>query len=121
MNARPSFGAWGEDEAARFLQKKGLYLVDRHFQTRWGEIDLIFRDHDTMVFVEVKTRRHASQPSALDALTPAKQKKMVGVALLYMKKHRLADTNLRFDVVTIEAGHVEWLPNAFEPPALYTF
>lgn len=120
MTQAQDLGSWGEEEAARYLQGKGLRLIDRHYQTRWGEVDLIFRDRDTIVFVEVKTRLHAHQPSALDALTPAKQKKVVSTALSYMKMKRLAQDNMRFDVVVLEAGRIEWIPGAFEASLHYT-
>src|SRR5258708_5719478 len=94
---------------------------DRHYHTRWGEIDLICRDNDTWVFVEVKTRTRASRPSAAEAITLGKQKKIVGAALSYMKKRRLKQQNMRFDVVLLEGNDVEWLRGAFEPSVAYTY
>ncbi|MFA5974552.1 MAG: YraN family protein [Elusimicrobiota bacterium] len=120
MNPESSLGAQGESEAARYLEKNGLRVISRHFQTRWGEIDLICRDQDLLVFVEVKTRTLASHPSAAEAITPAKQKRFLNAALSYIKKHRLEGCALRFDVVLIEAGRVEWIPSAFEAPNYYT-
>jgi putative endonuclease len=114
-------GAWGEEQAARFLQEKGLRIIERGFLTRWGEIDLIARDKDTVVFVEVKSRTRASQPSAADAISPAKQKKLIKAALIYMKKHRLENAALRFDVVLIEGSAIEWLRDAFEGSLGYTY
>jgi putative endonuclease len=121
MSSRSVVGLLGEDQAAAFLKQQGLRLVSRHFQTRYGEIDLICRDKETWVFVEVKTRTRDTQPSALDAVTRRKQKKMLGAALSYMKKHRLTGENMRFDVVAIVAGNVQWIRNAFEAPSFYTF
>ncbi|OGR89972.1 MAG: YraN family protein [Elusimicrobia bacterium RIFCSPLOWO2_01_FULL_59_12] len=114
-------GAEGEDAAARYLEQKGLKVVQRHYQTRWGEIDLVCRDRDTWVFVEVKTRTRTSAPSAAEALTPAKQKKIIGAALSYMKKHRLKDEAMRFDLVTLEGGFLEWFAGAFEASGPYTY
>ena len=122
LKGKAETGSQGEDAAARYLEARGLTVKDRHYQTRWGEIDLICRDQDnTWVFVEVKTRTRASHPSALEAITPAKQKKIVGAALSYMKKHRLQNQNMRFDVVAIEGADVEWIAGAFEPVTAYTF
>jgi putative endonuclease len=114
-------GFEGEDAAARFLEKRGLRVIERQYLKRGGEIDLICKDKDTWVFVEVKSRHRSTTPSAADALTPNKQRKIVATALMYMKQHRLNDENMRFDVVTIEGGVFEWYPNAFEPPGMYTF
>lgn len=94
--------------------------MGRHFQTRWGEIDLICRAKDTWVFVEVKTRSRSYQPSAADAITPTKQKKLVNAALSFIKKNRLEGHDFRFDVVLIEGGCIEWIPGAFEPNFPYT-
>src|SRR5438477_2451633 len=90
-------GLQGEDAAAKYLEERRIKVLDRHYQTRWGEIDLICRDRETWVFVEVKTRTRVSQPSAADVLTVTKQKKMIGAALSYMKKNRLIGQNVRFD------------------------
>jgi putative endonuclease len=114
-------GSLGESVAAQYLSQKRLKVVDQHFQTRWGEIDLVCQDRDTWVFVEVKTRTRATQPSALDALTPAKQKRLVHAALSYLKKHGVKNQNVRFDVVTIEADRVEWIPDAFQPVQHFTY
>jgi putative endonuclease len=111
----------GEAAAARYLQTQNLTVLHQHYQTRWGEIDLICRDGDTWVFVEVKSRARASSPSAAEAVTPAKQRKIVGAALSYLKKHRLNDQAVRFDVVTLEGGRVEWFRSAFEPAFPYTY
>ncbi len=124
MTERPhtlAFGVEGEEAAAAYLESQGLKVEDRHYHTRWGEIDLICRDNDTWVFVEVKARARASQPSAAEAITREKQKKIVGAALSYMKKRRLKNQNMRFDVVLLEGNGVEWLRSAFEPSVSYTY
>ena len=115
------FGVEGEEAAAAYLESQGLKIEGRHYQTRWGEIDLICRDRDTWVFVEVKARARASRPSAAEAITRGKQKKIVGAALSYMKKRRLKNQNMRFDVVLLEGNNVEWLRSAFEPTVAYTY
>lgn len=114
-------GVEGEDLAAQYLESQGLRILARNYRTRYGEIDLIAKDKDTWVFVEVKFRVLASPLSAIEAVTVSKQKKIVGAALSYMKKHHLHEQNLRFDVITLEAGQIDWIPNAFESPIPYTF
>ena len=116
-----SFGDLGEELAARYLEGRGMRVVDRHYRQKWGEIDLICRDRQTWVFVEVKTRSSHFQPSAVDSITFAKQKRLIRAALSYMKWKRLEGCAMRIDLVLIEAGGIEWITDAFEPPSRYTY
>jgi putative endonuclease len=123
MNAlvRSIWNRWmgdrGEREAARYLRRHGLRIVLRGYRTPRGEIDLIARDGDTLVFVEVKTRR---QGVPAEAVTPAKQLRLTLAALQFLTEHRLLDQRVRFDVVAIvwpEGGRgpvIEHIRNAFE-------
>lgn len=115
-----SLGQWGEEEAARFLERNDVRIVDSHYVQKWGELDLIGKDGETWVFIEVKTRTSRYQPSALDAVTPRKRQRMIRAAMSYMKWKRLEGCPMRFDLILIEAGHIEWLPDAFEIPSYYT-
>lgn len=85
-----------------------------------GEVDLIFLDKDLYVFVEVKARESDPEVSALESITSAKQRRVVRASMAYMKRKGLIGEGMRFDVITIEGGHVEWYPNAFDPPNHYT-
>ena len=114
-------GDWGEEEAARYLAKEGLRVVGRHYLQKWGEIDLICRDRETWVFVEVKTRTSLSQPSAMDSITFRKQQRLVKAAYSYMKWKRLEGQAMRFDLVLIEANRIEWVRDAFSPSSRYTY
>ncbi len=116
-----SLGSWGEAEAARYLTQQGLRVVDRRYRKVWGEVDLICRDGETWVFVEVKTRTSLHAPSAVDSVTPRKQKRIILAALSYMKWKRLEGCALRFDLVLIEGEQIEWIQDAFEPPSKYTY
>ncbi len=113
-------GSWGEEEAARYLTEQGLTVVDQRYRQKWGEIDLICRDGETWVFVEVKTRSMRDQPSALDAVTPRKRRRLTLAAMSYMKWKRLEGCSMRFDLVMIEAEQIEWIENAFDLPDFYT-
>ena len=110
-------GDRGERAAARFLRRRGLRVLTRGYRTRLGEIDLIARDGDTLVFVEVKARR---QGVPAEAVTPEKQRRITLAALHFLRKHGLLDVRSRFDVVAIvwpdERGQpqIEHFPNAFE-------
>ena len=114
-------GNWGEDQAAHYLQQQKLQIIDRHYRQKWGEIDLICRDGETWVFVEVKTRTALSHPSAIDSITPRKRQRIIRAALSYMKWKRLEGQALRFDLVLIEAGRIEWIPDAIESSTDYTY
>jgi putative endonuclease len=110
-------GDRGEREAARFLRRHGFRILVRGYRTPRGEIDLIARDGDTLVFVEVKTRR-SGEPA--EAVTPEKQRRLTLAALQFLKEHRLLEQRSRFDVVAIvwPDGHhaptVEHIRAAFE-------
>lgn len=111
------FGDRGEREAARFLRGRGLRILERGYRTAQGEIDLIARDGDTLVFVEVKSRR-AGEPA--EAVTPAKQKRLTLAALHYLRRHDLLEQRCRFDVVAIvwpdgrQPATIDHIPHAFE-------
>ena len=125
MNAIPdprhALGQSGETAAAKFLAKQGIKIVERHFQTRWGEIDLIGLDRGTWVFIEVKTRAKAYAVAAVEAIHRAKQERILKAALSYMKRHRLEGQNMRFDAVLIEGSGLDWIPGAFDGPSRFTF
>ncbi len=110
-------GDAGERLAARELKRKGLRIITRGYRTFHGEIDLIARDGDRLVFVEVKTRRQG-QPA--EAVTPEKQKHLTLTSLEFLKRHHLLDAPARFDVVAIVwpegkgSPTVEHFENAFE-------
>lgn len=111
-------GSKGERVAARHLRRHGFRIITRGYRTTRGEIDLIARDGDILVFVEVKTRR-SGQPA--EAVTPAKEQRLTLAALQFLKRFRLLETRSRFDVVAIvwpdetQAPTIEHIRNAFEP------
>ena len=121
QTANRILGDWGEEQAARYLERRGLRVVDRQYRQKWGEIDLIGRDRETWVFVEVKTRTSVTQPSAIDSITPRKRRRIIRAAMSYMKWKRLEGCAMRFDLVLIEAGRIEWIPDAFESTSYYTY
>jgi len=116
--ARISLGKSGEDLACRELERRGYVILARRYRVRGGELDIIARDGETIVFVEVKTRVGRMFGEAAEAVTPLKQVRMTRLAEEYLMRHRLADCPSRFDVVSIhgEAGAqgVEIIQNAFD-------
>ncbi|HYQ83038.1 MAG TPA: YraN family protein [Rubrobacter sp.] len=92
-------GAWGEDLALRYLIQHGYALVERNYRTRRGEIDLIVRKDDILVFVEVKLRRQTAFGDPLEAVTYRKQNTIRSVAEHYLYTRNPSFDTLRFDVI----------------------
>lgn len=112
-------GRRGERTAARYLRKAGLRVLTTGFRTLGGELDVIAREGDTLVFVEVKTRRSGDP---VEAVTDEKQKRLTRAAFGFLRKHRLIEPNVawRFDIVAIVwpddrgAPQIQHFRNAFE-------
>lgn len=115
---RQKFGEKGEALAARHLKKAGYKIIETNYRTRLGEIDIIAKDKDTIVFVEVKTRTSVHFGSPKWAVTPQKQKKISMAALYYLKATDQSTARARFDVVAVisnrDKPQVEIIKNAFE-------
>ncbi len=116
-----SLGSDGEAFGKLFLVKRGYKIVEQNYTTPLGEIDIIARDGDTVVFVEVKTRESGRFGSPFEAVDRRKQRKIANVALLYLKRFRELPA-CRFDVLSISslnaAGDLsaELIKDAFEAP-----
>ena len=114
MNKRDA-GAKKEDELARFLTECGLKIKELNFRNRFGEIDIIAKDGDYTVFVEVKYRKNASAGHPEEAVSASKARTISKVADYYMVSRKLpADSPVRFDVVAIEGEEMRWYKNAFQ-------
>lgn len=98
--AEVSRGAAGEVLAARYLRRKGYTLLAANYHTRFGEIDIIAADKQYIAFVEVKLRGEAAIYTPKEAVTPAKQQKLIKTAMLYLQAHPTA-LQPRFDVISI--------------------
>lgn len=101
------FGDRGERLAVRHLKKSGLKIVARNYRNRFGEIDIIALDGQTIVFVEVKTRKSNAAGSPLEAVDESKQSKVIQVAQAYLKERRLYEYSVRFDVIGIVWNEAE--------------
>ena len=117
MNTR-ALGAQGEELACRYLQKNGCKILTRNYHaSRAAELDIVAREKNVLLFVEVKTRFSPAAGNGREAVTPAKQKHIRFAALHYMMKNRLQDVPCRFDVVELtfwgDAPEITWLKNAF--------
>ncbi len=93
-------GSTGEDIAANYLKKKGYKILHRNYKTPLGEADIIVKDKDTIVFVEVKARSSGAFGQPFEAVDYRKQEKLKKIALYYLKHNRI-ESPVRFDVVSI--------------------
>jgi putative endonuclease len=94
-------GAWGEELALRYLMQRGYVLIERNYRTRYGELDLILRQGNTLVFVEVKMRRGTGFGHPLEAVTPRKRASIRALAVRYLSEKKPRFDALRFDAVGI--------------------
>ena len=115
---RLKLGQLGEQLALKTLKRLGYKDVVRNYRCQLGEVDLVAKDGDTLVFVEIKTRRGRSVGIAKEAVDSRKQRQLSRVALSFMKAYDCADAKARFDVVAInldgERPQVEVIRNAFD-------
>lgn len=113
-----TLGRDGEDEASRLLASLGMRILSRNYSTRLGEVDLICRHGDTLVFVEVKTRADSTLGTGTDAVNQRKRKRIVKAASEYLSENDLWALPCRFDVVSVvKTGaklQAEHLPDAFQ-------
>lgn len=116
-NPSQQFGKKGEDLAVRKLARNGYRIIAQNYSNAMGEIDIIARDGDTVVFVEVKARQSRRFGNAKLAITDRKKRKISMVALSYLKETGQMRSKARFDVVAIDQNDgetvVEVIKNAF--------
>lgn len=94
-------GKRGEETAVKFLRRKGYQIIERNFSKRYGEIDIVAKEDDTLVFVEVKTRTSGEFGSGLEAITPWKLKALVRSSYFYKMLHPDLPDGMRIDVVSV--------------------
>jgi putative endonuclease len=112
-------GAVFEERACSELERAGLRLLARNYTTRYGELDLVMRDGDVIVFVEVRHRVRAGHGDALASITATKQTRLIQTAELWLADHaKHAHRACRFDVVSydgpVDNARMNWLQSAFE-------
>jgi putative endonuclease len=111
-------GQQAEQQACQYLQKHGLKLVQQNYRCPTGEIDLIMKDKDMLIFVEVRYRKHTQFGSGAETVNNQKQKKLISAALHYLQRHANSKQACRFDVVSMaNESHTEdlqWIQDAFQ-------
>lgn len=115
-----SLGTRGENIAAAYLESKGFSIIARNYRQKSGEIDIICKDGDTHVFVEVKTRKDHGFGHPTEAVTSRKQMQIYRTALMYLSSNDLFEEPVRFDVIGVlldqSAPDITHIINAFESP-----
>ncbi len=111
------YGQEAENHAALFLARRGYVILEKNFRTRFGEIDLIAKDQQYLVFVEIKARKNDWFGGARAAITRAKIKKIIQMAKFYIYSKKISG-DVRFDVVLIlgpiDSPSIELIQNAFD-------
>ncbi|NHZ95098.1 YraN family protein [Massilia sp. CCM 8734] len=113
LSGKQRQGQLWEQKALDYLQGQGLRLVEANYRCRGGEIDLILRHGEELVFVEVRQRASASHGGAAASITPAKIGRMVRAAQTYLLRFPHTPP-CRFDVLAIDGERMEWLRNAIQ-------
>ena len=114
-------GMEGEERAVHALKKKRYKIIERNFRTPAGEIDIVARDGECLVFVEVRTRGSIDFGTPQETVAAKKRKKLCNAARWYLQKKRIDDTECRFDVVGIvmkdegDDCRIEVIKDAFRP------
>ena len=112
---RRQTGTQAENSAAAFLEQQGFEIVARNFLRRVGELDLVARAGDLLVVAEVRTRANDRFGGAAASVTPAKQRRIAMTAALFLDQHPgLRQCRVRFDVIVVRHGRIEWLRHAFD-------
>lgn len=112
------FGKEGESLAVLHLKEQGYKIIEQNYRTKLGEIDIIAKEKNTVVFIEVKSRKSGDFGSPKYAVTPKKMRKISMVALYFLKVTNQSRVKARFDVVSISPGEkepeIEIIKNAFD-------
>ena len=114
-------GRRAEEAVCRYLEDQGLSLIERNYRGPQGEIDLIMQDADSVVFVEIRFRRHSRFGDGAETVDRRKQSRVVATAMRYLQSHRaLRARPARFDVVSVapqegnQAYRIAWIADAFQ-------
>ena len=103
-----------EKIAGEFLKSKNCQILEYNFSCKFGEVDIIAKDGEYLVFCEVKYRKNIKTGYPLEAVGIQKQTILSKCAMYYLTIHGLLYMSVRFDVIGILADDIEWIQNAFE-------
>ena len=108
-------GSGAEARALEYLQDQGLRLLARNWRCKLGELDLVMQDGETLAVIEVRSRASGDWGSAAETIDRRKQARLVRATRLWLaRRPEFAEQPLRFDVVTLDAGRLDWRREAFD-------
>ncbi len=114
---KKEFGSEGENTACELIENSGFVILERNYRnSRFGEVDIIARKENLVVFFEVKTRRSNIYGGALYSLSPVRRKRFKGVARHYIHTSGLGNQKgvmYRYDMIALENGSVQWIEDMF--------
>ena len=117
MSNKIGLGKQGEELAVSYLKSKGFKILEKNLRSRFGELDIIAQDRNTLVFIEVKTRTSEIFGSPIQGVDERKQSRLRNLALRYIAEKGLGEQEVRFDVLgilqTAQETKIEYIPNAF--------
>jgi putative endonuclease len=115
MQGRRETGARAENSAAAFLEAQGFQIIARNFLRRVGELDVVARDGDLLVIAEVRTRADERFGGAAASVSHSKQRRIIATSSIFLDQHpELRQCRVRFDVLVVKNGRIEWLRHAFD-------
>ena len=118
LSPKARVGAQGEAMAAAYLQRQGYAIIERNYRCPEGEVDVVARERDTLVFVEVRTRRGSGMGTPQESVTAAKRERLIAVAQRFLLEHPESPADWRIDLIAIQMGqggrspHIEHLRHA---------
>ncbi|MCX5782712.1 MAG: YraN family protein [Elusimicrobia bacterium] len=118
-----ALGKAAETEGAKYLQEAGYKIIDRNYSSPFGEIDVIAKEKNDIVFVEIKFRSSIDFGRPGEFVNKNKQSKILKTAIHYLKRKNLTKSNIRFDVLALgpEINQIELIKSAFDSPSLYRY
>jgi putative endonuclease len=112
---RRQTGSLAENSAAAFLEAQGFVIVTRNFLRRVGELDLVARSGDLLIVAEVRTRASDQFGGAAASIGWSKQRRIIATTSLLLQRHpELGRCRVRFDVIVVKDGAIEWIRHAFQ-------
>lgn len=102
-----------EQAAGFYLEQHGYQIIQYNYRCRIGEIDIVAKEGENLVFCEVKYRTGPGKGSPLEAVDARKQRKIFQAAMYYLTEHHISDVPCRFDVIGIEGTRIQLVKNAF--------
>lgn len=115
MTYKKEFGDYGENLVEDYLKDKSYEILARNYRKPFGEIDIVAKLSDMIVFVEVKTRKNSNFASPAEAVTPSKQRKIIQASQAFLIENNMTDFFMRFDVAEVitDVGEINYIENAF--------